>query len=189
MRRGFKAWCERTAGHYRAAINSPLDQALDPKVLADHVGTQVWRPEDVPDLPHSSYQQLTGDGKDDWSAVTITVGRINLTIVNSAHSLNRQRSSITHELAHLILDHEPGRIDISPAGHLLLNSFDKDQEAEADWLSGALLVPREGLHRAYRVQQNNEELAARFGVSADMLHWRLRMTGVAAQVRRASRYR
>lgn len=189
MRRGFKAWCERAADSYRAALQTPLDQQLDPEQLANHLGVEVWCPEDVPDMPAESLRHLTEDGRDDWSAVTIRVGKLHLTIVNSSHAVNRQRSSITHELSHIILDHEPSRIDISAAGHLLLNSFDKNQEAEADWLSGTLLVPREGLRKAFASVNDPASLAQRFGVSVDMLQWRIRMTGVAAQARRAGRYR
>ena len=184
MRRGFKTWCETTAGNYRTALGLKPEDPLDPENLAAHLGIIVWRPEEVPGLAESSLQQLTNHDSDSWSAVTIRVGDTNLTIVNSAHAPTRQRSSLSHELAHLILDHEPGRIDLSPEGHLLLNSFEREQEEEADWLSGTLLVPRAGLVIAYRSTQDPRKLANRFEVSVDMLNWRLRMTGVVTQAQR-----
>ena len=70
-------------------------------------------------------------------------------------------------------------------GHLLLSSFEQEQEDEADWLSGTLLVPRTGLVVAYRSVQDPRILANGFRVSVDMLNWRLRMTGVATHARRA----
>ncbi len=185
MRRGFKTWCETTAEKYRTALRLKPVHPLDPVELATHLGVIVWRPEDVPELSEESRRQLTNHDSDSWSAVTIRDGGTSLTIVNSAHAPTRQRSSLTHELAHLILDHEPGRIDLSPAGHLLLSSFEQEQEDEADWLSGTLLVPRAGLAIAYRSAQDPRILANSFGVSVDMLNWRLRMTGVATQARRA----
>ncbi len=185
MWRGFKTWCETTAARYRADIGLKPQEPLDPEALAAHLGVVVWRPEEVPELSGSSLRQLTNQDPDSWSAVTIRHGDTNLIIVNSAHAQTRQRSSLSHELAHIMLDHEPGRIDLSPAGHLLLNSYEREQEDEADWLSGALLVPRAGLVIAYRSNTDPRILANRFQVSVDMLNWRLRMTGVATQARRA----
>ena len=115
MRRGFKAWCENTVADFRDALDIPLDQPFDPDALAAHLDVVVWRPEDVPELSVESLHQLTLHDPDSWSAVTLSVAGTHVTIVNSAHANTRQRSSLSHELAHLILDHAPGRIDISPA--------------------------------------------------------------------------
>lgn len=189
MRRGFKASCERMAEEQRRAVGLALDDPLDPERLAQHLGVTVWRPEDVPDLPEHSLSQLTKKDSDSWSAVTLQVGRSRLTIVNSAHAPTRQRSSIAHELAHLILAHSPSRIDVSERGYLVLSTYEGEEEEEANWLSGALLVPREGLMRAFRGRQDRRALAEYFGVSLQLLEWRLRMTGVARQARRGAAYR
>lgn len=189
MRRGFKTWCERTAEDHRRSVGLALDKPLDPEQLAEHLGVTVWRPEDVPGLSQASLSQLVERDSDNWSAVTLQVGPSRLTIVNSAHSPTRQRSSIAHELAHLILAHKPSRIDVSEDGYLVLSSFEGDEEKEADWLGGALLVPREGLRRQYRRTQDHQRLAEHFSVSSQLLEWRLRMTGVAVQARRANAYR
>ncbi len=188
MRRGFKAWCENAAADYRAALRLRLEEPLNPEDLAAHLGVMVWRPEDVPELPINSLQQLTIHDRDSWSAVTLRLSNTNLTIVNSTHPPTRQRSSLAHELAHLILDHEPDRIDLSPAGHLLLSSFEREQEDEANWLSATLLVPRAGLRVAYQSTRDSQTLADHFRVSLDMMNWRLRMTGIAKQVRHASNW-
>lgn len=185
MRRGFKAWSERAAVTRREALGlRPVDR-FDPYRLLANLGLEVWRPEDVPGIPPEALHQLTVRDPESWSAVTLHVGDKPLIIVNSAHVPTRQRNSLTHELAHLILNHGPGRIDVSKEGHLLLNSFDKEQEDEATWFAGVLLVPREGLQRMFRTTQDVEELAEHFDVSHDLLRWRLRMTGVAIQSRRA----
>lgn len=188
MRRGFKSSSERIAQEHRYALGLTLDEPLDPAALALYLGLTIWRPEDVPDLSADSLSQLVDRDSDSWSAVTVHVGRDQLTIVNSAHPRTRQRSSIAHELAHLLLDHKPDRIDVSSKGFLLLSSFEREQEDEATWLAGALLVPREGLRKAYRRTEDAQHLANHFAVSVQLLNWRLRMTGVAAQARRAKSY-
>lgn len=189
MRRGFKAACERKAAALRQAIGLCPDEALDPEILAQHLGVTVWRPEDVPELAPDSLSQLVREDPDSWSAVTLQVGSSRLTIVNSAHAPTRQRSSVAHELAHIILEHRPSRVDISERGFLVLSSFEGDEEREADLLAATLLVPRDGLVRAYRRQRDEECLADHFGVSLRLLKWRLRTTGVALQAKRASAYR
>ena len=142
MRRGFKAWSERAAATRREALGlRPVDR-FDPYRLLKHLGLEVWTPNDVPEIPPEALHQLTVRDPESWSAVTLHVGDKPLVIVNSAHVPTRQRNSLTHELAHLMLNHGPGRIDVSTEGHLLLNSFDKEQEDEATWFAGVLLVPR-----------------------------------------------
>lgn len=185
MRRGFKAWCEKTAINYREALGLEATDRLDPQDLAQHLGVSVWQPEDIPDFDSRSLHQLTQADPDSWSAVTIGIAGSHLTIINSTHSKARQHSSICHELSHLILKHEPDRIDLSPDGHLLLSSYEGDKEEEANWLSSTLLVPRAGLQKKYRSTRNTRALARHFGVSVDMLNWRLRMTGVVVQTNRA----
>lgn len=189
MRWGFKASCERTAEGHRRAIRLALDEPLDPERLAQHLGVAVWRPKDVPDLPCRSLSQLVQKDSDSWSAVQLQIGTSRLIIVNSAHPSTRQRSSIAHELAHLILLHAPSRIDVSEKGYLVLSSFEGEEEDEADWLSGALLVPREGLLKMFRIRQDHGALAEHFGVSLQLLEWRLRMTGVARQAKREAVYK
>lgn len=189
MRRGFKAWCETASTKYRGALGLRQEQQLAPEDLADYLGVVVWRPEDIPGLPETALERLTVGDPSSWSAVTLQVGDSRLIIVNSAHALTRRRSSLAHELAHLILDHEPGRIDIAPKGQLLLSSFEfgREQEEEADWLAGSLLVPREGLFLKYQLIQDSRSLAAHFGVSVSMVNWRLRMTAVDKQAMRAQK--
>lgn len=188
MRRGFKTWCENAAADYRSALRLSQKDPLNPEELAAHLDIMVWRPEDVPELSTDSLRQLTIHDRDSWSAVTLRVGDTNLIILNSAHAPTRQRNSLAHELAHIILDHEPSRIDVSSEGHLLLSSFEQEQEEEANWFSATLLVPRAGLQAAYRSTQDAQTLADQFGVSLDLLNWRLRVTGVVTQARRASKW-
>ena len=182
MRRGFKAWCERTANDYRRALGVAACGPLDPRHLADHLGVRVASPEDIPTLSDAARRQLVEVDPDSWSAVTIALGDARLVILNSGHSDARQRSSLAHELAHLILNHAADRTQLSQQGLLFRGTFDREQEEEANWLGGCLLVPRDGLLKARLRTSNERALAAQFRVSADMIAWRLRSTGVLRQV-------
>src|SRR5258705_9198107 len=54
----------------------------------------------------------------------------------------------------------------------------RQQEEEADWLSGCLLLPREALINIKRRRIAEANAATEYGVSVKMLNYRLAMTGV-----------
>jgi len=188
MRRGFKSWCERTSGGYRSQLGLELADALEPRQLAEHLSVLVWTPQDIPGLSTRSIEQLTEVDPSGWSAVTIAAGGHNLIIINSAHARTRQRSSLAHELAHVILNHRPTEARVSGEGILFRDRYDTEQEDEADWLAGALLLPREGLLSVYRRTQSSETIGRHFGVSTKLVDWRLRTTGILVQARRVGRW-
>ena len=64
---------------------------------------------------------------------------------------------------------------------MLLKSYDQQQEEEADWLSGCLLLPREALVSIKSQKLQPSDAAQIFGVSVKMLNYRLAMTGVNRQ--------
>ena len=185
MRRGFKSWCERAATEYHQILGVPVGTALDAHALAEHLGVRVVLPKDVPGVQTASLEQLTVTDRDSWSAVTITRGGRRLVILNSGHPETRQANSLAHELAHIILNHRSDDAKVSREGLLFRNRFDEEQEDEANWLAGCLLLPREGLLRGYLATRNRAALARRFRVSPDLIEWRLRMTGIPRQAKRA----
>ena len=188
MRRGFKAWCERTANEYRQVLGVSLEEALDPRAFAAFLNVRVVTPQDIPGFSCTSLKQLTVTDPESWSAITISQSGINLVILNSSQSLTRQANSLVHELAHLILNHKADNAQVSAQGILFRAQYDKEQEEEAAWLAGCLLVPGEGLLQAYRRGNPHTLLAEKFGVSQSLLDWRLRMTAVrqrAGRVRRS----
>jgi Zn-dependent peptidase ImmA (M78 family) len=70
-----------------------------------------------------------------------------------------------------------------------MRSFNENEEAEANWLAGSLLLPREALVIAIREGLPANEICLRYQVSKKMLTWRLSATGVALQAKRAAAYR
>ena len=189
MRRGFKAWSERTSAEYHRALGVPLAERLDPRSLANLLGVSVTVPERIPGLSRQSIVQLTKLDRGSWSAVTVAQNGRRLVVLNSGQSEVRQTSSLAHELAHIVLNHAPDETVLSDEGFLFRGSYDADQEEEANWLAGCLLVPRDGLLAACRQGTDQSYLARRFGVSKDMIAWRLSVTGVRRQLRRMDRYR
>ena len=187
FRRGFKSWSERIALGFRRDLGQDSISALAPRDLAQHLGIVVWTPEEVArlgDLDRVHLDQLLVHDRSSWSAVTLFDRGHRVIIVNSAHAPVRQNSDVMHEIAHMVLEHEPARVDMTEQGLMILDSYDKGQEDEADWLGGALLVPRDPLLDVLSKDHSTTNAASFFGVSKDMIKWRRQTTGVDIQLRR-----
>ncbi|CAJ2772348.1 Domain of uncharacterised function (DUF955) [Burkholderia pseudomallei] len=68
---------------------------------------------------------------------------------------------------------------------MLLKAYDKEQEEEADWLAGVLLLPRDALVHVKRQGMTDEDVITNYGVSKRMYTYRVSMTGVSRQFRSA----
>jgi Zn-dependent peptidase ImmA (M78 family) len=182
--RGFKAWCERYSVEKRKVLGLAANAPLDARALAAHLGVRVWTPHDVPGLTTEALAVLLrndGATPSDWSAVTLVLGAKVVVILNSSHSPGRQASDLTHELAHRIRGHEAKEVSVSEDGLMLLSSYEKAQEEEADWLSGSLLLPRDALASIKRRRLDTATACTEYGVSARMLQYRISMTGINRQ--------
>jgi hypothetical protein len=188
LQRGYKSWTERTATSLRGDLELGAHDVLQPMALAHYLEVLLWTPQDVPDLPPDALDQLLRTDPSGWSAVSVLQGTTPVVIYNPRHSSGRQSSDIVHELAHLILGHEPAKLIMSHDGSFVMRSYDQKDEDEANWLAWALLLPREGLLVCKRQKLTVSEIANRFGVTESLVNFRLRMTGIEAQLKAASRY-
>jgi Zn-dependent peptidase ImmA (M78 family) len=157
---------------------------LDPWAYAIHLKVNILEFDKL-GLPTKAVRQLTVVDGDSWSAMTLKSGDTFAIVINPSHALTRQRSDLMHELAHVELRHVPARVEVSESGLLLLSDYSDEQEQEADWLGAALLLPRDGLVRLRVGRKSTAEIATYYGVSEALCEWRLRMTGVDVQMRRA----
>jgi len=103
--------------------------------------------------------------------VTLCPGTKDVIIVNPKHLDGRRASDIMHELAHLIIGHEPARVDVTDDELLILNTFSQKQEDEAKWLSGCLLLPRPALLAIRRHCLEENAAAKIYGVSVQIGHF------------------
>ena len=185
--RGFKAWAERSSTSLRKELGLNSGDALNPKDLAECLGVRLCTPLDIPGVPSKVLNQLLEKDPWGWSAVShVSKGRP-LVIYNPKHSAGRRASDIMHELAHIILDHDPGKMIMSQDGTMVMRSYDRKQEEEANWLGWSILLPREALVSARRLRLSNLQIAQKYGVTEDLVEFRLRVTGVKAQFGRAAR--
>lgn len=183
--RGFKTWCENVALSHRKGLGLEPVDPLDPMALAERLGIHVWRVNEVPGLDPATLKTLTEDDPDSWSAVTVSAEGKTLVVLNPSHSHARTASNLAHELSHIVIGHDAGRIDITPDNQLMLRTYDKKQELEADWLAGCLLLPRTALMHIRRMGMDKATVRKLYGASDDMQEFRIRMTGVDKQLRKS----
>jgi hypothetical protein len=185
-RRGFKTEAERIALDVRAELGWSATDALDVLAVAERWG--------IPVVPMSALAgECAADGfdrtfrtseQDSFSAVTIFAGAARLIVHNDSHHPHRQFSNIAHELSHCILEHQPTCLRDDESG---CRDWNATYEAEADWLGGTLLIPREGGLHYIKRGRSIEEIAAHFHVSESLARWRINQTGIMQHAERFSR--
>lgn len=185
--RGFKTWCEQVAVEKRKSLGLNSSAPLDPRLLAQNLKVLIWKVEEIPDLDNQYIEVLLSKDPESWSATTISTDKTNLIILNSSHHKARQNSDIMHELAHIIIDHKPSFVDIPENGLMFLRSHNKQQEDEANWLSGCLLLPRDALFQICFQKYSSDDVQVKYGASSEMLQYRFNVTGVKNILKRSKR--
>lgn len=185
LRHGFKAQSERRSVEIRKRFGLGPDAPLIARQLAAAYGILVWTEADIAGVSRDDLVQLTVTDAESWSAFTMRVGEKHLVVVNSSQSEPRQNSVIMHEISHILLGHELTSAGLTAGGHFVPTSYNQDQEDEADWLAGTLLLPRPALLRIRSKGMSDGQAQIAYQVSDQMLKWRFRMTGVDYQLSNA----
>ncbi|MGC1239224.1 MAG: ImmA/IrrE family metallo-endopeptidase [Acidimicrobiales bacterium] len=134
-------------------------------------------------VDRSRLEELEELQADAFSAATFRVPAAGHIIVyNPLSSFGRRRSDQAHELAHILLDHDVRTVE--RIGSMQFLTCDVEQEDEANWLGGCLLLPRPLLLKAAKQNLSPSEIAERFEVSEKMARFRLNASGVLVQVGR-----
>lgn len=184
LRRGFKTEANDIAREIRAELGLRDLEPLDPWKLAAALEVQV-----VPltsfrlDAPRAAHLFRHVD-RETFSAVTVFDGTERIIVYNDAHSRGRQASDIAHELAHALLQH-PATPALDDRG---CRNWDPELEEEANWLAGVLLITEDAALAIVRKRLSLEEAAARYGVSKQMVQFRVNMTGARRRVRTGRGY-
>jgi hypothetical protein len=182
LRRGFKAEAERTAHEVRAELGlTPVDP-LDPRRLATHLEIPVQPLAFVEDEVPAAVWHLRRLEPGTVSALTIVGGTGWLILHNDGHSPARQASDIMHELSHALLLHPAA----PPLDELGRRRWNATVEQEAAWLGGALLVPQPAAVRIARQRIPPAVAAGAYGVSEQLMRWRLQVTGATKRAERTA---
>jgi hypothetical protein len=174
FKRGFKAEANRVSLRIRSQMALGPYDPIDPIQVCLHFEIELLKLSEVE--PKSPF---LGRDRDSFSAVTVPRGLTTAIVHNDSHHPYRQRSNICHELSHCFLGHEY----TTPLLENGDRSHDSGIEAEANYLAGVLLIPNEA---AIKIQLEGLHSQAQtiYGVSKQMLAFRLRMSGAQAISRR-----
>lgn len=184
-RRGFKSEANAIAAEVRAELGLRALDPLDPLALAAHLEVPVLPLSDYGSDAPTAHSHFAGAGMEAFSAVTVFSGPRRTIVHNDSHSPGRQASNLAHELGHALLLHPPAAA-LDDRGCRL---WDQNIEDEAQWLAGALLLTEDA---ALHIARNGITVAAaadHFGISAQMVTYRLNITGARQRVVRAKGFR
>lgn len=181
MKRGFKAEAERLAAELRAGVGKEPHEPIDLLSIARHIDVDIIPADELVSL--SRLQDLQEVQPDAFSAATFRLSDGKRVVVyNPLHSVGRTNSNVAHELAHVLLDHDVRNIEI--VGKYKFLTCDSEQEEEADWLAGCLLLPRDLLYAQARQGLGAADIAEKFQTSEPMARFRLNASGVLVQLAR-----
>jgi Zn-dependent peptidase ImmA (M78 family) len=177
LRRGFKAEANRVSLRVRAKLSLAQIDPIDPASVCKHFDINLIK---LSELSIDATRFLQID-QSSFSAVTVPRGHRRAIVHNDSHGPVRQRSNICHELAHCFLGHECAP-PLTADGD---RTRDSEQEAEAHFLAGVLLIPDDAAKRIV-LRGLGDTARNIYGISAEMLEYRLRVSGAIAIGRRVA---
>jgi len=182
VRRGFKAEAERLASDLRERLGVAPDAAIPLASIADDLDVRIVAADELVD--RARLEELEVLQADAFSAGTFKLPNGKRVIVyNPLHPAGRTASNQAHELAHILLDHNVRTIE--RVGSFKFVTCDLEQEEEANWLGGCLLLPRPLLLKAAHDGLGPAAIAEQYGTSEEMARFRLNASGVLVQIGRA----
>ena len=180
MRRGFKTEANAIAREVRAELSLYRTSPLDVWRLAEHLEIPVVPLSTLHNAAPEAARLFLNGGQQMFSGVTVFRGSRRTIVFNDAHAPGRQANDVGHELSHGLLLHTPTAA-VDGRG---CRVWDRETEDEANWLSGALLVPEEAALHIVRRGWSTREAAARYGVTPKLVQYRLNVTAARKRMRR-----
>jgi Zn-dependent peptidase ImmA (M78 family) len=184
LARGFKAEAERRALALWTELDAEVTEPLDLVACAESLGARVVMADTL--VPLARLRELEDLQQWAFSACTFEVAGAPIVVLNPLRSQGRQRADCAHELAHLLLRHEmrvPERV-----GDYVFFTGNPDQEDEANWMAGAILLPRQAVLKAVLRGMNAAALAEHYQTTEEMSRFRINATGAGVQAARRRKF-
>ncbi|NTW38287.1 MAG: ImmA/IrrE family metallo-endopeptidase [Cellulomonadaceae bacterium] len=169
-----KAELGRLAAAVRAETGCGPGDPFDPWAWSEENGIPFLSLDDLP-VNAAAKRHFTVTRPGVWSAALARTGMQFVVIYNSAHSPERTRSNLAHEVAHFAAEHELSAAWIDEKGSC--GSSSKGDEKDASELAGALLIPPDAARSHAFTGGSPSSLAARYRVSERMALWRMEVSG------------
>ncbi len=182
LERGFKSYAEGLAINLRREMGLAPHDPLCAFALAEHLAIPVLPFSELLPLAKVSGQMSSAmlqalDDEVHGLCIPWRAGRAILH--NDTRSEARQQSDVSHEVAHVLLQHPMS--DLHGGGS---ESRTKELEDEAICLGGILLVPKPAALMGLRSGRDAAYLARAYGVSEALWAWRCNASGASVIFRR-----
>lgn len=170
----------------RAGLGLGPTEPLDPYALAEEHGIDVYTLEGLLEfeMGAAALHHFTVSSSSAWSAALVPLGIARVIVENESHALVRRRSNIAHELGHYLLEHS---FDGVILGEDHKRQFNPEQEKQATFMAGELLVPLAAAQRMAYDGWDNARVAAAYRVSEQFAQMQMKGPRVRAQ-RAAQKY-
>src|SRR5262245_3683582 len=172
----------------RAELGLDAFAVFDPYALARLYGIRVCP---IDELQQSgadpeSIAHFADAQRHVFDAALIPLGTGCFVIENTAHARTRRRATISHEMAHVILEHEFGTTLMNRYGCRAASS---EIESQATWFGGELLLPYDAAIAAARAELTDHEVATEFDISKPLAAMRMNASGARKIIERQRQYR
>ena len=178
-----QARMREVAQQERAELGLGQRDPFDPYALADAHGIDVYTITSLRDhdLGSDALEHWVERKSSTWSAALVPLGSARVIVENDSHALVRRRSNIAHELGHHLLEHPFSQVIL---GEDHKRQFDADQEKQATFMAGELLVPLAAVERMAFDGWDNPRVAEAYDVSEQFAQ--MQMKGQRVRARRAA---
>lgn len=157
-------------------------EPLDPAALAHFAKLLVVDFKQIDGLTNETRDHLLGEAADKWSGGACATPLPNgwrLVILNPTHGLRRNRATLMEEICHVFLGHKANRLAVvalDKHGRTIAREYDQADEEAAYAIGAAALVPYAQLRRSMLSGTSSREIARHFGVSRELVEYRLKVT-------------
>ncbi|MEU8512632.1 ImmA/IrrE family metallo-endopeptidase [Kitasatospora sp. NPDC048722] len=181
-----QALMREVAQEERAALDLRPNDPFDPYVLAEEHGIDVYTLSSLVEFGIGTevLNHFTALDSSAWSAALVPLGTARVIVENESHAVVRRRSNIAHELGHHLLEHP---FDNVIFGEDHKRQFNEEQEKQATFMAGELLIPLAAAERMAFDGWDNARVATAYRVSEQFAQMQMKGQRVRAQ-RAAQKY-
>lgn len=169
---------EEMAEEFRDDLGIGEDEAFD-ALRVRIAGVDVFVPGDIHGLENGCLDFLTGEGFDQWSAMSVPLDLDAdrwAVLRNDQHQLVRQKVTYLEECWHIMLGHKLTKV--AKVSDAFGRTYDSTEEHDAYYLAAASLLPREAVSRCVEAGEGSDAIAAKFGVSQPLVEYRIKRLGL-----------
>ena len=170
-------WCsyEKKALEIRKMAGFEISDRFEPERLAHILNFHVLKFTSISGVPER-IREIISTGNQ-WSGAAILTnpdvdGHTGLIIINDLQSIRRQRATLMEEICHLLLGHQPSRLDHEG------RTYDRQIEEEAYAIGAATLLPFKPLREMVESNRSVSFVADHFEVSQQLVSYRIRVLGI-----------